>query len=108
MRFFGKVGFGDSVETPPDSGIWKDVITERGYYGDVVRNQRSLETADGVIPDVFVNNSISIVADGHAMTNFHKMRYVEWDEVRWTVANVTVQQPRLILSLGSVYNGPTP
>ncbi len=42
-RFFGRVGYGDSVETPPDSGIWVDTITEFDYQGDVIRNTRSLE-----------------------------------------------------------------
>src|SRR6187549_846562 len=107
-RFYGKVGYGESVETPADSGIWKDVITETNYQGDVIRSTRNLETTDKVNDDISVSNSISIVADQYAIEHFFNIRYVEWMGVRWTVPEVEVRRPRLILSIGSVYNGPTP
>ena len=59
--------------------------------------------------DITVGNSISIVADDdYAINHFFKIKYVRWTGVLWTVTNVEVKSPRLILSLGSVYNGPTP
>jgi hypothetical protein len=106
-RFHGKVGYGEAVEDPPDSGVYKDRITEYLYKGDVVRNTRGLDTGDKVNSDISVNNSISIVADAYASNHFMKIKYVEWAGVFWTVTNVEVQRPRLILSLGGVYNGPT-
>ncbi len=30
-RFFGKVGFGSTAEETSDSGLWKDVITEKDF-----------------------------------------------------------------------------
>jgi hypothetical protein len=107
-RFFGEVGYGESVETPSGSGVWIDNITELPYYGDVVRNTRKLESGDSLNNDLTVSNSISIVADEYAIKHFFKVKYVRWEGVLWTVQNVEVREPRLILSLGSVYNGPTP
>lgn len=107
-RFHGEVGYGEAVETPPGSGVWKDVITEFSYLGDVVRNTRRLDNGEKVNNDISVGNSISIVADEYAIAHFFKIKYVNWSGVLWTVTNVEVQSPRLILSLGSVYNGPTP
>lgn len=104
-KFHGKVGYGESVETTP--GVWDDQITERDYFGDVLRNSRQLRAGEQVNPDVTVANSISIVADDHARGHFFAIRYVEWMGVRWTVQDVTVEHPRLILRLGEVYNGPT-
>jgi hypothetical protein len=106
-RFHGEVGYGESVETPSDSGVWVDVITEVPYYGDVVRNTRKLESGESINDDILVNNSISIVADDYAIKHFMKIKYVRWAGVLWTVTSVEVKAPRLILSLGSVYNGPT-
>lgn len=106
MRFFGPVGYGESAETPPGSGVWTDVITERSYRGDVVRNARRLEDGPGLNPNLRVNNSISIVADDHAVKHFFRIKYVVWENVYWTVESVEVRSPRLILSLGEVYNGP--
>jgi hypothetical protein len=106
-RFYGKVGYGSSVEQPVGSGVWVDSITEVPYFGDVIRNTRRLQSGEVLNYDLSVNNSISIVADQYAIEHFFNIRYVEWAGVLWTVTNVEVQGPRLILSLGSVYNGPT-
>lgn len=107
-RFFGEVGYGDSVETPPESGVWVDVMTEFSYYGDVVRNTRQNDNVEKINEDIVVQNSISIVADEYAIDHFFNIKYVRWAGVLWTVSSVEVRSPRLILSLGSVYNGPTP
>lgn len=104
MRFRGKVGYGQSVETAP--GVYDDVITEVSYFGDVVRNTRHSQEGVSVNNDLTVNNSISIVADAWAIENFFAIRYVEWAGTLWTVSDVEIQSPRLLLRLGGVYNGP--
>ena len=104
-RFHGKIGFGEQTETSP--GVHEDVITERSYFGDVVRASRSLTDGENVNADVSVSNSISIVADGYAHSHIFAIRYVEWAGVFWTVSTVEVEHPRLILRLGEVYIGPT-
>jgi len=107
-RFYGVIGYGESAETPEDSGVWVDVITEIAYFGDVVRNTRKLDANElSLNENISVSNSISIIADQYAVEHFFNIRYVRWNGVLWTVTNVEVQRPRLILSLGSVYNGPT-
>ena len=55
-RFYGEIGYGESVETPVDSGVWQDVITEFSYYGDVIRNSRRLENGEGLNDDISVTN----------------------------------------------------
>lgn len=107
-RFFGKVGYGESVESPPGSGVWVDEITEFDYQGDVIRNARRLDDdADRVNDNINVSNSISVVADEYAFEHFFNIKYVRWAGVLWTVTTVEVRSPRLILSLGGVYNGHT-
>lgn len=105
-RFYGRVGYGQSVETA--DGVWEDQITERLYYGDVIRNARNLQGGENLNFDLSVQNSISILADAYANEHFFAIRYVEWAGVLWTVPTVEVQSPRLLLRLGEVYNGPTP
>lgn len=108
MKFYGKVGYGETVEDPSDSGVWKDDIVEFTYIGDVIRNTRTLSDGDYLNKDLSVNNTISIVADQYANEHFFAIRYVEWEGALWTVSEVEVQSPRLLLRLGGVYNGPTP
>ena len=105
-KFYGEIGYGESVETSP--GVWQDVITEKSYFGDVIRNSRQLKEAEGLNNDLSVGNSISIVADAYANEHFFAIRYIRWAGALWTVANVDVESPRLVLRLGGVYNGPTP
>jgi hypothetical protein len=107
-RFFGKVGYGESVEDSEESGVFTDQIVEYSYYGDVIRDARELREGDDLNEDLSVQNSISIVADAYANEHFFAIRYVEWAGTLWRVSNVEVQRPRLILRLGEVYNGPTP
>ena len=107
-RFYGQVGYGESEEAPPGSGVWVDVVREISYFGDVVRNTRQLEEGVGLNNDVTVGNSISIVADEYAFEHFFAIRYVRWAGTLWTVTSVESRSPRLILRLGSVYNGQTP
>lgn len=108
-RFRGAIGYADgTVETPPGSGVWVEQIVEFQYTGDIVRNNRKLEEAEKVNLDISVGNSISIVADAYANEHFFAIRYVQWSGALWTVVNVDVQSPRLLLRLGGVYNGPTP
>lgn len=106
-RFHGEVGYGVPVENPPGSGNWEDEITERRYTGDVIRNVRNLEVGEKVNPDISLGNSISVVADQFAIEHSSWIKYVRWAGTLWTVPAVEVQSPRLILNLGSVYNGPT-
>ena len=104
-KFYGRVGFGETVEDSP--GVYVDRIVEHLYYGDVIQNSRGLQEDDTVNPAVSVGNSIRIVGDAYAHEHPFAMRYVEWGGVLWTVSNVEIQRPRLVLQLGEVYNGPT-
>jgi hypothetical protein len=106
VKFYGAVGYGQNVESAP--GVWTDVITETSYIGDVMRNTRRLVDGSKVNDDLTVGNLISIVADAYALENFFAMRYVVWNGTRWVVSQVEVQPPRLLLTLGGVYNGPLP
>lgn len=102
-KFYGTVGYGEQVENAP--GVWVDEIIERSYFGELVTNlRRQSQSSDKLNDDMTVTNDISIIADPFAIQNFQKMLYVEYLGVKWKIANVEVQYPRLILNLGGVYN----
>ena len=102
-KWFGKIGYAETVETAP--GVWEEQITVREYYGDLTRNTRRLQTADNVNDDLNINNELRIVSDPYAIDHFYAMRYAELMGTKWKITNVEVQFPRLVLSLGGVYNG---
>lgn len=105
-RFYGNVGFADQqIEDPVGSGIWKNVPVEYAYYGDVLRAALNYEVGETRNSDISLGHRISIFGDEFANDNFFSIRYVEYAGVLWTVTNVTVERPRIILSIGEVYNG---
>ena len=101
-KFYGAIGYAETLETTP--GVCTEQITEHNYYGDLVRNTRRLESSGELNDNINVANEISIVADPFAMNNFHAMRYVEFMGARWKITSVEVKYPRLILTLGGLYN----
>lgn len=104
-KFFGKVGYGIETEIRP--GVTIHDYTEREYSGDVIRNFRRYEPSDKVNDDLNINNTISILADPFAYQNFHSILYVEFMNALWKVTSVEVQFPRLLLTIGGVYNDRT-
>lgn len=104
-RFADVVGFAISTEVRP--GVFKDVITERTYFGDVRRAARQAITSDKVNDDIVVENTIEIVADSYASEQIFAIRYVKWAGTNWKVSNVENQGVRLLLRLGGRWNGPT-
>lgn len=105
-KFYGPIGFVESVETEPGSGIWDDLITERNYRGDVIRNFKKWDNSEHLNSNLNINNSISIVSDPYASSKLFSIRYIKWLGQYWEITNVEVQPPRMILSIGGVYNGP--
>lgn len=104
-KYYGRIGYSVTTETSP--GVWKPTIVERYYYGDVTRNMRREESAQQVNDDININNTISIVADDFAYGHSATMLYIEFMGSFWKISGIEVNYPRLILSIGGVYNGET-
>ena len=103
-KWAGTIGFRTEFETSP--GVWVNKITERKYYGDVVKNHRRLESTDTKVnPDINVSNQLNVVADPYAKENFWAIVYAEFMGVKWMVTSIEVNYPRLSLTLGGLYNG---
>lgn len=103
-KFHGIIGYSETKETTP--GVWEETITKREASGDLLRNINSFQSSEHLNDDINISNKISIVADLYARNNFHLMRYVRFDgsDVKWKVESVEVLYPRLILTIGGVYN----
>nr|DAD77608.1 MAG TPA: hypothetical protein [Siphoviridae sp. ctQyg71] len=104
-KFYGAIGFVEQKKTGQD--VWTEVPVAHYYYGDVVRNIKKAMTGEGINDNMEINNQITIVADEYAFGHIFAMRYVEWMGAYWNVQSVEVQRPRLIISIGGVYNGET-
>jgi len=101
-KYFGIIGYEVTEEVEP--GIYVETFIERQYYGDIIKNSRRLYDANKVNPDFTISNQFSIVADPFANNHFHEMRYIEYMGTKWKIKDVEVEYPRLILSVGGIYN----
>ena len=102
-KFYGKIGYGISGETDP--GVYELQIKECSYYCEVLAKSWKYDSTENTNDDINIANRISIVADEFAYEHSYAMRYVEWMGTRWKISKVEVQSPRLILTIGGVYNG---
>lgn len=104
MRFYGMIGYGETKEVRP--GVWDEIIIERAYYGDVLKNGYRAQSVAKVNDDIVINNQFSIIADHFALENHSFMRYVEFMGSKWKISNVEIQYPRILITVGGVYNDP--
>ena len=101
-RYHGYVGYAIDVEAYP--GVWEERISEHEYFGDVLKNRINMQQGSVVNAKITISNSISIIADPFAFEHVYAMRYVTYLGKKWSIANVSIERPRLILTLGGLYN----
>lgn len=101
-KFYGVIGYAVNKQTSP--GVWVDEITEHKYTGELGRNSVQFQASGQVNDNIVISNEISIFGDPYAYHNFHAIRYVEFMGTKWKVTRVEVNYPRLILTVGGVYN----
>ena len=104
-KWYGKVGYIMQEEVRP--GVWGPTPTERIYYGDLLSGMSKWSSSATVNDNLNVANKISIMADPFANQHFSHIKYVEFMGAMWNVTSVEPQPPRLILTVGGVYNGQT-
>lgn len=104
-RFSGLIGFAHTVRTAP--GVSSEVITEKGpYFGDAKRTSRTMQQGTAANAELSMSTTVEIMADDdYVNENIFAIRFVELAGACWTVQEVTVQRPRLLLRLGGVYRG---
>ena len=102
MKWSGKIGFVEAKETRP--GVWENVTTERNFYGDVIRDIRKNQSSGQVNDDINISNRISIVSNSFVRDNLAFMKYIEFMGTKWKITDVEVQYPRLVLTIGGLWN----
>lgn len=101
-KFYGNIGYVITQETKP--GVWEEIPVVKQYCGEQLNTRSKWQTSNYLNDNIDISNQLSIVADPFAYQNFHSIRYVEFQGCKWKVTSVEIQRPRLILSIGGVYN----
>lgn len=99
----GIVGFVTQKEIRP--GVWSEnEIVEREYGYQILSNNRRFESGIGLNDDISISNKISIIADAFANQNYFNIKYIKYNGAAWKVSSVEINAPRLMLTLGGIYN----
>ena len=102
-KYVGMIGYADTVEVKP--GVWEEKIIEKQFCGEDTRAISRWRTSTQLNDNIDEDKQISILADPFAYGNFAHIRYITLNDTRWKVNSVEVKYPRLILSIGGLYNG---
>lgn len=106
MKYQGRIGFAEYAETDPidHPSVYEEIIRERSVVGDVERRSKRYQNGGHLHDDLAMNNVISIVADPVLLEKSYQIRYATYMGVKWKVDEITPEPPRLILTLGELYN----
>ena len=103
-KWYGKIGYSETVETDP--GVWTPQVTVHEYFGDVIKgNAKWSGTSESTNDNLTVNSQISIVADPFAIEKFYSMKWIEFMGAKWKITTADPQPPRILLTLGGLWNG---
>ena len=102
-KFHGEVGYLVNSETAP--GVWSEELVVKNYYGNVSKKKCSWQIGEGLNDNQNISAEVSIIADEYAYENWTSIKYVKFEGVKWKVNSIEIQHPRLILTVGGIYNG---
>lgn len=101
-KFSGLVGYVTQSETSP--GVWSPVENSYAMRGDIIRQSSNSQNGDKVNSDITLSHRVSLVGDAYSFGNYYSIRWIELNGLKWEVSSVEIQRPRIIVSLGGVWN----
>lgn len=102
-KFSGLVGYTSKEETTP--GVWSTVENPRKMKGDIIRQGANYSSSNHISDDVSLNHRVSLIGDAYAFDRYYDIKWVEIDSIKWKVESIEIQRPRIIVSIGGVWNG---
>ena len=102
-KYFGLITYVTQAETTP--GVWENVSNSQPMRGDIIRKGASSQNGDKINSDVSLNHRVSLVADAYALGNYHDIKHISIDGREWEVTSIEVQRPRIIVTVGGLWNG---
>lgn len=105
-KYYGMIGYSETRQVRP--GVYLPDTVQYPYVGDLIRSvSQSQQSNESENDSLRLSNEISIVADAYAYEHYGNIKFAEYLGQKWRVTRVEVRHPRLILSLGGLYNEPT-
>lgn len=101
-KYYGQVGFATQEEAEP--GIYEEVITERPYSGEMLDNRWRTGANANVNGELILNCDFSLLCDPYIVKNHAFIAYITYMDIKWAVTGAVLNYPRIVLTVGGVYN----
>lgn len=101
-KYSGYIGYALTQETEP--GVWSESITEKRCYGDIIKDNRKIVDSNQINNSINISNTFSILSNKFMLSNLSNMRYITFMKSKWNISSVEVKPPRMILTIGGLYN----
>lgn len=101
-KFTGLVGYVTQEETVP--GVWSPVDNSKMMKGDIIRQSLSNKDKDKINGDISLNHRVSLLGDAYAFNSYYAIKWIQIDGRKWEVVSVEIQRPRIVVSVGGLYN----
>lgn len=106
-RFCGMIGFLSTDENPDRPFIHSPAFVEKKYYGDFLSKGWKTDNGDGANDKLKLETRVSVIANSFMKQNLGYMKYVIIDGFKWSISSVELQHPRVIFTVGGLYNDET-
>lgn len=102
-RFYGRIGFVKTEELSP--GKFGEKVEERKYYGEFLSSGYDRDYNQAIIPNINLNNRISLLTDQYAFENAEYIAYIVIAKTKWAVRGILFEGRRCICTLKGIYQG---
>lgn len=99
------LGFSSTSEVETRPGVWSKQTREKRHRADVLSYNRNFDSGTNVNEDVTLRNRYSIVMKKNEADQYTEIKYIGVDGIKWKVTAIEFLPPRLILTVGGLYNG---
>ena len=105
-KYAGKVGFVKLEKTKYDT--FEEVVTEVSLTGDILQSGFNYKIRPYETDEPIPNVRVSLKSTSYLQSNLQYMRYLILDGSPYKIETLSNQRPRVVVTLGGVYNGNRP
>ncbi len=102
-KYAGLVCYVTQEEKVP--GVWTPLENPVLMKGDIIRQSSNYQDNGKINSDISLNHRVSLVGDAYAFDNYYNIKWIMLDGRKWEVTSVEIQRPRIIVSIGGLWNG---
>jgi hypothetical protein len=108
-KYAGLVGYVTQEESVP--GVWSQVEKTSTMKGDIIRqsstngNGARISDTGKINDDISLSHRVSLLGDAYAFNNYYAIKWIKIDGHKWQVTSVELQRPRIIITVGGLWNG---